>query len=115
MNKKLIAIAIGAALSGSAFAQSSNVTLYGRINTAIESNTIGGQSNQLNGSETSMRNYSSRLGVRGVEDLGGGLKGVFGIETGLSSDTGASGLGGSLRNSYVGRHWFHRSNRTRPS
>jgi len=102
MNKKLIAVAIGAALSGSAFAQSSNVTLYGRINTAIEANKIGGDAQGLNGGETAMRSYSSRLGVRGVEDLGGGLKGVFGIESALASDTGANGLGGGLRNAYVG-------------
>jgi len=104
MNKKLIAVAIGAALSGSAFAQSSNVTLYGRINTAIESNSIG-----QGGSEVAMRSYSSRLGVRGVEDLGGGLKGVFGLETQFNSDdtaakTGASSGGAftAMRNSYVG-------------
>ncbi len=97
MNKKLIAVAIGAALSGSAFAQSSNVTLYGRINTAIESNQTGKA-----GSEVQMRSYSSRLGVRGTEDLGGGLSGVFGIETQLASDSGASGLATNLRNAYIG-------------
>jgi len=97
MNKKLIAVAIGAALSGSAFAQSSNVTLYGRINTAIESNQTGKA-----GSEVQMRSYSSRLGVRGTEDLGGGLSGVFGIETQLNSDNGANGLATNLRNAYIG-------------
>jgi len=97
MNKKLIAVAIGAALSGSAFAQSSNVTLYGRINTAIESNSTGN-----GGSEVAMRSYSSRLGVRGVEDIGGGLKGVFGIESQLDSDGGNAAPFTALRNAYVG-------------
>jgi len=97
MNKKLIVVAIGAALTGSAFAQSSNVTLYGRINTAIESNRTGNF-----GSEVRMQSYSSRLGVRGVEDLGNGLNGVFGIETQLASDSGASGLATNLRNAYIG-------------
>jgi len=98
MNKKLIAVAIGAALSGSAFAQSSNVTLYGRINTAIESNSTGN-----GGSEVAMRSYSSRLGVRGVEDMGGGLKGVFGIETQFNSDDSPNnGAFSAMRNAYVG-------------
>jgi len=97
MNKKLIVVAIGAALTGSAFAQSSNVTLYGRINTAIESNSTGN-----GGSEVAMRSYSSRLGVRGVEDLGGGLKGVFGIESQLDSDGGNAAPFTALRNAYIG-------------
>jgi len=97
MNKKLIVVAIGAALTGSAFAQTSNVTLYGRINTAIESNSVGN-----GGSELRMQSYSSRLGVRGVEDLGGGLNGVFGIETQLASDSGSGGLSTDLRNAYIG-------------
>jgi len=97
MNKKLIVVAIGAALTGSAFAQSSNVTLYGRINTAIESNKIGN-----GGSEVAMRSYSSRLGVRGVEDLGDGMKGVFGIESQLDSDGGNAAPFTALRNAYVG-------------
>ena len=83
MNKKLLAAAVGVALAAPAFAQSSNVTLYGRINTVVESARIGSF-----GSEVAMKNHSSRLGVRGVEDLGGGLKAVFGIEAGLASDTG---------------------------
>lgn len=97
MNKKLIVVAIGAALTGSAFAQSSNVTLYGRINTAVESNRIG-----QGGSEIAMRSYSSRLGVRGVEDLGDGMKGVFGIESQLDSDGGNAAPFTALRNAYVG-------------
>jgi predicted porin len=98
MNKKLIVVAIGAALTGSAFAQSSNVTLYGRINTAIESNSTG-----QGGSEVAMRSYSSRLGVRGVEDLGDGMKGVFGIETQFNSDTSPdNGAFTAMRNAYVG-------------
>jgi predicted porin len=98
MNKKVLAVAIGAALAAPAFAQSSNVTLYGRINTAIESNHTGN-----GGSEVSMQSYSSRLGVRGVEDLGGGNKAVFGLETQLASDGGnASSPFTALRNAYVG-------------
>jgi predicted porin len=37
-----------------------------------------------------MNNGNSRLGVRGVEDLGGGLKAGFNFETGLSLKDGAT-------------------------
>ncbi len=90
MNKKLLVVAIGAAVAAPAFAQSSNVTLYGRVNTAIESAKIdGSDSARIN----RVQNGSSRLGVRGVEDLGGGLKAVFGIEAGLGSDAGGTSFG----------------------
>lgn len=47
---------------------------------------IDGTTNGLNG---------SRIGFRGVEDLGGGLKGGFVLEMGVLADTGALGQGGS--------------------
>jgi len=86
MNKKLIAVAIGAALSGSAFAQSSNVTLYGRIHQAVESVETNTDVNRDPRSQRNLQGLGSRIGVRGVEDLGGGLKGVFGFEAGVNSD-----------------------------
>jgi len=97
MNKKLLAAAIGLAIAAPAFAQSSNVTLYGRINTSLENDTTTGAR-----SAALLRSNASRLGVRGTEDLGSGLKGVFGIETTFASDSGTGGLGGALRNAYVG-------------
>ena len=63
------------------FAQSS-VTLYGRINTTVERQKDGGVST------TGMFNNASRWGVRGTEDLGGGLKAGFQLESGFASDTG---------------------------
>ncbi len=99
MNKKLLAAAVGVALAAPAFAQSSNVTMYGRIHTAFDSTK-----NDAPGSRTQngLVNEASRLGVRGVEDLGGGLKALFGLETAFNSDNGASGLGNTLRNAYIG-------------
>jgi predicted porin len=46
----------------------------------------------------------SRFGLRGSEDLGGGLKGNFLFESGHDTSTGASAQGGLLfgRNAYVG-------------
>jgi len=66
-----------------AFAQSS-VTLYGRVNTTIERQKDGDVKT------TGMFNNASRFGFKGTEDLGGGLKAGFVLESGFNSDTGAS-------------------------
>lgn len=68
----------------SAFAQSS-VTLYGRVNTTVERQDVGGLKT------TVVNNNSSRFGFKGVEDLGGGLKAGFELESGFQSDTGGGG------------------------
>ena len=68
--------------TSAAFAQSS-VTLYGRVNTTVERQKDG------NVSTTGLFNNSSRFGFKGVEDLGGGLKAGFQLESGFASDTGA--------------------------
>jgi predicted porin len=100
MKKSLIALAVLAA-SGAAMAQSS-VTIYGiadvwvgrtseTSDVGIKTSTTKLESGGLNG---------SRLGFKGTEDLGGGLKAVFALEQGIALDTGA---GGSFnRQSYVG-------------
>ena len=93
MKKTLIALAAVAA-TGAAFAQSS-VTLYGVADAGIvKTNKAGlGYTNdklQLSTNNT-LNNGNSRLGVRGVEDLGGGLKASFNFEQGLSLDNGAAG------------------------
>jgi len=99
MKKNLIALAVLAA-SGAAFAQS-NVTLYGVADiwfgqtsgTGVESQTVL-QSGGVSG---------SRWGVKGSEDLGGGLKANFLLEQGFSIDTGAGAAGQAFsRQSYVG-------------
>ena len=61
----------------------STVTLYGRINTTLESQKANGVRN------TVVANNSSRFGFKGEEDLGGGMKAVFRLESGIASDTGA--------------------------
>ena len=66
-----------------AMAQSS-VTLYGRVNTTVERQKLGDVSS------TGMFNNLSRFGFKGTEDLGGGLKAGFQLESGFNSDTGAS-------------------------
>ncbi|WP_144159981.1 porin [Paraburkholderia sp. BCC1885] len=103
MNKKVLATAILAAFAGAAHAQSS-VTLYGLIDagvTYVNHAGTGAKSLYQYGDGVSQ---GSRWGLRGSEDLGGGLKAIFDLENGFNSGTGALGQGSSLfgRQAYVG-------------
>ncbi|CAD6542793.1 porin [Paraburkholderia sabiae] len=108
MNKKVLTTALiaSAAAAGTAHAQSS-VTLYGIIDAGISyanhSKTSTGASSKLFKYDDGVA-QGSRWGMRGTEDLGGGLKALFVLESGFNSGTGASGQGGALfgRQAYVG-------------
>ena len=101
MNKKLIALAVaGACVAPAAMAQTANpVTLYGRVYVTFESVEA------RNGSPEILRrqrveDQSSLLGVRGTEDLGGGLKAFFQLETAFRADQNTTTF--ATRNSAVG-------------
>ena len=85
MKKSLIALAVLAA-SGAAMAQSS-VTLYGVLDTGL---TYSKGEESVYGMTHVGGNVNSRLGFRGVEDLGNGLKATFNLESGLSADNGGN-------------------------
>lgn len=87
MKKSLVALA-ALAVVGAASAQSS-VTLYGVADLSLSDTTAAGSTAQMSGNGT-MNNGSSRLGVRGTEDLGGGLKASFNFEQGINAETGAT-------------------------
>lgn len=100
MKKTILAVAI-TSISLPAFAQST-VTLYGLIDEGFDyTNNVGGskvyelQSGYAQG---------SRWGMKGTEDLGGGLKAVFQIESGFNVNNGklAQGGLGFGRQAYVG-------------
>ncbi len=96
MKKSLIALAVLAA-SGVAMAQSS-VTLYGVADLGLVKSS--GISAQMTGNGV-MNNGSSRLGVRGVEDLGGGLKASFNFEQELNAEDGAQPAKAFQRNAFL--------------
>jgi predicted porin len=83
VKKNLIALAVLAASTG-AMAQST-VTLYGRADVGVGAEKINGESTTklVNGGLT-----TSRWGLRGTEDLGGGLKAHFKFEQRLDLSTG---------------------------
>ncbi len=96
MKKSLIALAAVAA-SGAAMAQSS-VTLYGVVDTSV--GYVKGEesvSGLLNSGAA-----TSRLGFRGVEDLGNGLKAEFVLEGEVQPDDGTAGGFNFKRQSTVG-------------
>ena len=78
-----IALAALAVMGATTAMAQSSVTLYGRINTTVERQKLG------DNTATGMVNNASRFGVRGTEDLGGGLKAGFVLESGFNSDDGA--------------------------
>lgn len=102
MRKLGYALALSTILPIAAAAQSS-VTVYGIADTGIEhvNKQVGGGSvtRLISGGET-----GSRLGFRGVEDLGGGLRALFTLEGGLNIDDGTFAQGGSGfgRSAFVG-------------
>ncbi len=96
MKKSLIALAVLGSVVGMAQAQSS-VTLYGIADVAVLKDK-GGAYNLASGGVS-----QSRLGFKGVEELGGGVKAVFLLEHGFNIDSGTTaGTAFWNRQSYVG-------------
>lgn len=101
MQKKLIALAVAGLVSAPAFAQS-NVTIYGVADLGL-GYIDGGKAGDVTGLADGAW-AGSRLGFRGTEDLGNGLKAVFTLEYGLDLDSN-TGLGNSsdaARQQFVG-------------
>ena len=101
MQKKLIALAIAAAASGAAFAQT-NVQIYGIADVGyvgIDRDNFKYQNN-INSGVLS----TSRIGFKGAEDLGNGLKAIWQVEQALSIDgTDVNGNNAwATRDSFVG-------------
>ena len=101
MNKSVLSAAALAACAGAASAQS-GVSLFGLADAYVESARISGQ--ETVNRVSSGGSAASRWGLRGREDLGGGLSGNFVIENGFAPDTGAALQGGRLfgRQAWVG-------------
>jgi len=98
MKKSLIALAVLASAAGAASAQSS-VTLFGIVDATVAYGRASGGANKYQ--LTNSGYNSSRLGFRGVEDLGGGMSASFWLEAGLSNDNG-TGVGTNLNNQAAG-------------
>lgn len=98
VKKKLLSSVMLALVAVGAEAQS-NVSLYGVVDGGLEytnkaAPTAAGASGDNAFRVTSGNQSGSRWGMRGVEDLGGGLQGIFVLESGYNLDVGTSAQGG---------------------
>lgn len=115
MNRKALALmALGTLAAPEAMAQASTVTLYGRL--FPQFNVLDSRGATPAGTPVStlaaratgendprhneVDSNSSRFGFRGTEDLGGGLRAVWQVETRIRLDTGGGGW--ADRDSHVG-------------
>jgi len=94
--KKILAVAIATAFAAPAFAATSNVDIYGKLHLSV--NWFNDQPSNIN--DIGISNNASRFGLKGSEDLGGGLKGIWQIESGVNLDEQNGTL--ANRNSFVG-------------
>ncbi len=112
MQKKLIVLAVAGLVSSGAFAAENNVTLYGIIDLGLvhDSGSIAGV--PTSGSSSRLDSgvaAGDRIGIKGTEDLGGGLKTNFVAETGFCADTTVNGYCTGANN-FMGRQaWLNLS------
>lgn len=102
--KKLIAIAI-ATLPAAAMA---DVVLYGKLaaevgyNKTLGDSFVNAPNGDLKGGMTVNMVDTSRIGFKGSEDLGNGLKAIWQVEQGLSFDDNSTGNRFATRDSFIG-------------
>ncbi len=98
MKNTLLAISLLSTF-GVAFAQSSNVTVYGTLDAGIISSHGVDSAGTVTDVGSGQESYS-RLGFKGSEDLGSGLKAIFALEQGIMLNNGMLGLSVANANPY---------------
>lgn len=107
MKKSLIALAVASAISSPAFAATSNVDIYGQFDVSVDRTsgikTISNVNPLQKNSAWRASSNASRIGLKGTEDLGGGLAAIWQFEQGVNLDNGAnSSAWGNSRNTFLG-------------
>jgi len=105
MKKTLVAMAV-MAVAGAASAQA---TLYGVLDAGLQMTTTTTAGVDVAGGNVGLQQNASfmngnRWGLKGTEDLGGGMSALYQVESGFAIDTGKSSQGGRLfgRQAFVG-------------
>ncbi|OHE58071.1 MAG: hypothetical protein A2X71_06685 [Thiobacillus sp. GWE1_62_9] len=95
--KKILAVAIATAFAAPAFAATSNVDVYGKLHVSV---SVFDDHNDTLYNDTQISSNASRFGIKGSEDLGGGLAAIWQFESGMNLDEQTGTL--ASRNSFVG-------------
>lgn len=103
MQKKLIALAVAGLVAAPAFAATSNVDVYGQMDFSVNYANSDAPAAVDDTDMVTGKSNASRIGFKGSEDLGGGMKALWQIETEfLSGSNNNTATYGSLRNTFVG-------------
>lgn len=104
MNRKLLALAVGAALALPVAAQAAAPVLYGKLDVSLEH--LDGEIGAADISDTTLESNKSRLGIRGDEKLSNDLSVIYQVEYGVTVDgDSANGPDLSARDRFLGlRH-----------
>jgi len=124
MKKNVIALAVAAAMAAPLAAQAAP-TVYGKLHASVDSQSSdydakyyadsGKAYSNSKDTGTNVVSRASRIGVKGSEDLGGGLKAIYQVEfqVDIADNSGANnmkarnqfvGLGGGFGTVVLGRH-----------
>ena len=111
MKKNVIALAVLAAMAAPLAVQA-QPTVYGKIHVSLDSNNVENGAGDTTKDNFELKSRASRVGVKGSEDLGNGLKAVYGLEWqvnvtdggGLSGRNQFVGLAGGFGTILAGRH-----------
>ena len=103
MNKKILAAAVAALIAAPAVM--ADVTVYGKVRQSVDmidqdEEILDGETVNSETDNIQINNHASRLGFKGSEDLGNGLKAIFKMEFGVGISDGKDVM--SKRNAYVG-------------
>jgi len=99
MQKKIIVLAIASALTAPALALA-DVTMYGQANLSVDVVKDGVEASSNNNNQ--LNSNTSRLGVKGSEDLGGGLSAIAQLEGSVAMDSAGSVALAFNRDTFLG-------------
>ena len=107
LKKKALGAAIAVAVSTPAFA---DVTMFGIVDIGIGMDSSDNDVLRVDGGEGRTIELPSIWGIKGSEDLGGGLTASFALESDLDASTGGTNRGGSTLSADGARFWARQAN-----
>jgi predicted porin len=104
MNKKLLTAVVTAALVAGPMTASAAASVFGVFHLSVDrvDNDGAGTAAAPALTEGYLSSNDSYVGVKGDEDIGGGLKAIYQVIAAFNADDGASGLGGTLKDTFLG-------------